>query len=67
MSESQRPGGLGYYTVCKDLQFKLNSLARIATFMDVNKEISMMKAFIQSQFGYCSLISMFHRRVSITK
>ena len=39
---------------------KLNALARIAPFMDTNKKMTIMKAFVESQFSYCLLIWMFH-------
>ena len=41
---------------------KLNALARIAPFMNVIKKPIIMKSFIESQFGYCPLIWMFHSR-----
>ena len=36
------------------------SLARIAPFMNVSKKQIILKSFIESQFGYCPLIWMFH-------
>ena len=41
---------------------KLNALARFAPFMNVSKKRIIIKSFIESQFGYCPLISMFHIR-----
>ena len=41
---------------------KLSVLARLSNFMWTNKETFLMKAFIESQFGYCPLIWMFHSR-----
>ena len=41
---------------------KLNALARIAPFMNISKKRIIMKSFMESQFGYCPLIWMFHRR-----
>ena len=37
-----------------------NRLARLAPFMNVNKRRIIMKAFTESQFGYCLLVWMFH-------
>ena len=47
---------------CKKASLKLNALARIALFMNVSKKRIIMKSFIESQFGYCLLIWMFHSR-----
>ena len=41
---------------------KLNALVRLAPFMNVDKKRMIMKAFIESQFGYCPLVWMFHSR-----
>ena len=46
----------------KKASLKLNALARIAPFMNVSKKRIIMKSFIESQFGYCALIWMFHSR-----
>ena len=48
--------------LCKKASLKLSALARIAPFMNVNKKQIVMKSFIESQFGYCPLIWMFHSR-----
>ena len=48
--------------LCKKASLKLNALARIAPFMNVSKKRIIMKSFIESQFGYCPLIWMFHSR-----
>ena len=48
--------------LCKKASLKLNGLARIAPFMNVSKKRVIMKSFIESQFGYCPLIWMFHSR-----
>ena len=47
---------------CKKACQKLNGLARLAPFMNVDKKRMIMKAFIESQFGYCPLVWMFHSR-----
>ena len=48
--------------VCKKASQKLYPLARIAPFMDLKQRRNIMKAFVESQFGYCPLIWMFHSR-----
>ena len=48
--------------LCKKASLKLNALARIAPFMNVSKKRIIMKSLIESQFGYCLLIWMFHSR-----
>ena len=47
---------------CKKACQKLNGLARLAPFMNVDKKRMIMKAFIESQFGYCPLVWIFHSR-----
>ena len=46
----------------KKARLKLNALARIAAYMNFSKKRIIMKLFIESQFGYYRLISMFHSR-----
>ena len=41
---------------------KLHALARIANYMNISKKRSIRNAFILSQFSYCPLMWMFHRR-----
>ena len=48
--------------MCKKPSQKLHVLARVAPFMDSKQRRNIMKAFVESQFGYCSLIRMFHNR-----
>ena len=48
--------------LCKMASKKLHALARIAKYMDINKQRMLMKAFVSSQFSYCLLIWMFHSR-----
>ena len=43
-------------SLCKKASQKLHALARVVNFMDLAKRKSLMKAFITSQFNYCSLI-----------
>ena len=49
-------------SICKKASLKLHELARILPSMDKHKLRILMKAFIESQFGYCPLIWMFHSR-----
>ena len=48
--------------LCKKVSQKIHALARIANFMSTEKLRKIMKAFIDSQFGYCPLIWMFCNR-----
>ena len=48
--------------LCKKASQKLHALARIAHYMSTEKRRIIMKAFINSQFGYCPLVWMFHDR-----
>ena len=48
--------------LCKKASKKLHALSRISHYMNINKRRVIMKAFIDSQFGYCPLIWMFHSR-----
>ena len=48
--------------LCQKGSNKLYALARISPYMDHNKLRTLMKAFITSQFQYCSLVWMFHNR-----
>ena len=48
--------------LCKKASQKLHALARISNYMCQDKLRILMKAFIESQFGYCPLVWMFHSR-----
>ena len=48
--------------ICKKPSQKLNALARVAPYMNMQKRRIIMKSFVTSQFGYCPLIWMFHSR-----
>ena len=50
------------YNLCKKATLKLHALSRVAHYMSTYKLRLTMKAFIESQFGYCPLIWMFHSR-----
>ena len=49
-------------SICNKVNLKLHALARISQFMDKEKPRLLMKAFIESQFGYCPMIWMHHSR-----
>ena len=48
--------------LCKKACQKLNAFVRLTPFMNIDKKRMTMKAFIESQFGYCPLVWMFHSR-----
>ena len=48
--------------LCNKASQKLHALARIAHYMQPLQKRIIMKAFINSQFGYCPLVWMFHSR-----
>ena len=48
--------------LCKKASKKLHALARIAKYMDTNKQRMLMKVFVSSEFSYCPLTWMFHSR-----
>ena len=48
--------------ICNKVSKKLHALCRVSNYMNRNKLRLLMKAFIESQFGYCPLIWMFHNR-----
>ena len=50
-------------SICKTVSLKLHALARVSYFTSQDKiKTFEMKAFIESQFSYCSLVWMFHSR-----
>ena len=48
--------------ICKKASQKLNTLARITPYMNIQKRKTIMKSFVTSQFSYCPLIWMFNSR-----
>ena len=48
--------------ICKKANQKLHALARVSKYMSQEKLRVLMKAFIESQFGYCPLIWIFCNR-----
>ena len=49
---------------CKKAGRKLSALTRICKFMSLERRRTLMKSFIESQFGYCPLVRMFCGRKS---
>ena len=49
-------------SLCKKAGRKLAVLARLSKFMSFKQKRILMKTFVESQFGYCPLIWMFHSR-----
>ena len=43
------------YNICKRASQKLNALARVAPYMNIQKRRIIMKSFVTSQFDYCPL------------
>ena len=52
--------------ICKKAVQKLDALARISSYMNVEKLRIMMNTFVMSQLSYCTLFWMFHDR-SVSK
>ena len=48
--------------ICNIVNKKLNALHRTANHMSLDKRKMLLKVFIESLFGYCPLIWMFHSR-----
>ena len=48
--------------ICKKVSIKLHALRRVSHYMSKNKLRIVMKAFVESQFGYYPLVWMFHSR-----
>ena len=48
--------------LCRKASQKLHALSRISHFMKTQQRQIIMKSFINSQFGYCPLVWMFHSR-----
>ena len=54
-------------TLCKKAGRKLSALSRISNYMSFEKKRILLKAFVESQFGYCLLTWMFHTRKANAK
>ena len=48
--------------LCTKASQKLHALARVSKFMNFERRKMILNAFINSQFGYCPLVWMFHSR-----
>ena len=53
--------------MCKNANRKINALARISPFININKRRILMNSFFRSQFNCCPLIWMCHSRTSNKK
>ena len=53
--------------MCKKANRKINALARIAPFININKRCILMNLFFRSQSNYCPLIWMCHNRTNNRK
>ena len=54
-------------TLCKKAGRKLSALSRISNYISFEKKRILLKAFVESQFGYCPLTWMFHSRKANAK
>ena len=55
------------FDLCKKAGRKLSVLARLSNCMSFEKRKILLKAFVESQFGYCPLTWMFHGRRANSK
>ena len=55
------------FDLCKKAGRKLSVLERLSNYMSFEKRKILLKAFVESQFGYCSLTWMFHGRRANSK
>ena len=55
------------FTLCKKAGRKLSALSRISNYMSFEKKRILLKAFVESQFGYCPLTWMFYSRKANSK
>ena len=53
--------------ICKKAGLKLNALARITPYKDLNKKRFLLNAFFMSQFSYCQLVWMCHNHTKNNK
>ena len=49
-------------TICKKVSRKISALNRVSRYMSTEKRRILFKSFVESQFGYCPLVWMFHNR-----
>ena len=50
-------------SLCEKAGKKLSVLGRLSNFMSLNQRRTSMKTFIESRFGYCPLVWIFHGRI----
>ena len=50
-------------SLCEKAGKKFSVLARLCIFISLNQRQKLMETFIESQFGYCPLVWMFHGRI----
>ena len=55
------------FDLCKKAGKKLSVLARLSNYISFEETKILLKAFVESQFGYCPLIWMFHGRRANSK
>ena len=55
------------FDLCKKAGRKLSVLARLSNYMSFEKRKILLKAFVELQFGYCTLTWMFHGRRANSK
>ena len=48
--------------LCEKGNQKLHTLAGCATYINTKKRLTLFKAFVVSQFNYCTLVWMFHTK-----
>ena len=53
--------------ICKKANIKLTALRRYCKFITLEKKRTLFKSFVESQFSYCPLVWMFHKRGLNTK
>ena len=53
--------------ICTKAGLKLNALARITPYMDLNKKRLLLNTFFMSQFNYCQLVWICHNRAKNNK
>ena len=49
-------------SLCKKAYKRFSVLARLSNFISIKQRRVLMESFIESEFGYCPLIRMFHGR-----
>ena len=54
---------LHFSLLCKKVGKALSVLARLSNFISLNQRRALTKTSIESQFGYCPLVWMFHGRI----